>query len=267
MKITINEFINLVIRDRLAKDFTERGIKYNLVLKNGKVVSGTLNTIPLYQRKIGRTMLGVPFKPGIYLIREISTFRFYVGSTSNLCRRRSTHLAELLAGKHFNPKLNTAVQESSINHYEFHYFFFDHKDEDTREVLYEIEQEILNMYGGTDICFNIGSDVRAAWKGKPRSKESREAQSLKMSGRKKSEETRQRMSEIQQQLKIVLRPEIQKRRTETNSRPIYVEGKAYCSVDEFCRQHKMTGRTVRLRIASDDPKWFTWNYVDQLWNT
>lgn len=267
MRITINEFLNLVIRDRVTKEITERGFKYDLVFNNGKVVTGTLNTIPLYQRKIGRTMLGVPFKPGIYLIREISTFRFYVGSASNLCKRRSTHLTELLAGKHFNPKLNVVVQESSINHYEFHYFFFDRKDEDTREILYEIEQEILNMYGGTDMCFNIGSDVRAAQTGRSPTKEARLAQSLKMIGRKKSDETRARMSAAQKIHSKINQPHIRKRSREAISRSVYIEGKAYRSVDEFCRQHKMTGRTVRLRIASKDPQWSTWNYVDQLWST
>ncbi len=62
----------------------------------------------------------IPDASGIYKITCLATHKIYIGSTTNLRRRRSTHLSNLRLKKHGNPKLQNAW-----NTYGEHNFTFE----------------------------------------------------------------------------------------------------------------------------------------------
>ena len=115
----------------------------------------------------------------------------YWGSTKNLNHRKSKHRADLIKGRHCNRILQNAFDKFQT--YQFDIIVeLDNADERA-----EWEQELIDVWFGSEKCANILSNVGAtpSHKGKVRSKETR----AKMSARKRkhsshSEETKARIS-------------------------------------------------------------------------
>jgi group I intron endonuclease len=56
---------------------------------------------------------------GIYMIKNLSNGKMYIGKAKNLYRRRHQHFQELKRNKHKNPYLQNAVNKYGIQNFEF----------------------------------------------------------------------------------------------------------------------------------------------------
>jgi group I intron endonuclease len=89
-------------------------------------------------------------KSGIY---KITIGRWlYWGSTKNFTRRKSQHLRELKQGKHGNPILQNAYNKH--NSFEFEII----ANVEAQELI-EWEQEIIDVWFGTENCANLSAIV------------------------------------------------------------------------------------------------------------
>ena len=56
---------------------------------------------------------------GIYIIKNIITGDIYIGSTSNLIKRKSTHFRSLIKNKHHSVKLQRSYNKYGKENFEF----------------------------------------------------------------------------------------------------------------------------------------------------
>lgn len=258
IEITIDEF---AIKQFILPLGTppQKGFPATLISSDGTKLEGYMRSVPLTK------LTGIPEKlAGFYVIINYMLGGFYVGSTSCLCRRRSLHSRRLLRGIHFNPKLSEAFKSDIPTHFEFRYFYIERPTENVREVLYQLEQEVLDKYLDKPVCWNIGSDTRAAWKGRSPSAQTRQLISSKLTGKPKSPEARKNMS-LSHIGQIASAKSIEAHRKAT-SRGVYINGKAYRSIREAAELLNLGLSTIVRHANSSDPEWSNWNYVDQLWD-
>lgn len=180
---------------------------------------------------------------GVYKITNIVNNKIYVGSSSDINRRKSMHLKQLLNNTHFNKYL-----QHSFNKYGKQNFVFniieevnkvDNKEQ-LRKILLEREQYWLNKlrpYG--DIGYNIlkiaGSNL-----GKVVSNETKEKLRKLQLGRKRSAETRLKISNAQKDRKHKpLTEEHKKKISDANKGKIVsLENRVFYSIAN--RQYKHT---------------------------
>lgn len=91
----------------------------------------------------------IPRLPGQYFLYFLSTGHFYIGSTSNLCKRIARHKADLINNRHHNKKLQKVYNNTDAP------IYFYYKQFSTKEESLKIEQEKLNTYYHTGLCCNI----------------------------------------------------------------------------------------------------------------
>ena len=110
--------------------------------------------------------------------------RFYIGSTTNLEKRKQEHLKR---------KINYPFQRALRKHPEDFVWHFTEDGLSERR----FEQVLLNLYFGTKLCYNLTprADCPPGMAGRPVSEETRRKQSLVRTGLKRSKETRKKMSE------------------------------------------------------------------------
>ena len=96
----------------------------------------------------------IPRLPGQYFIYFLSTGHFYIGSTSNLCKRIARHKADLINNKHRNKKLQKIYNTTDAPVY------FYYKDFSTKEESLRIEQDNLDKYYCSGLCCNITTIAR-----------------------------------------------------------------------------------------------------------
>lgn len=102
-----------------------------------------------------------PQAPGLYFISSPVSDKIYVGSTSNLSRRKSQHYHDL--GKfHENPNLQELAQKHSRDEFRFTSLEL-YAD---RETLYRVEQALYDKLHECEMILNTGMDIKAAWKGR-----------------------------------------------------------------------------------------------------
>ena len=98
---------------------------------------------------------------GIYLIRNMVTGKFYIGSTSNLQRRKADHWNMLRKNIHKNAHL-----QSSWNIHGEAAFTFDILYECEVDRLSSIEQYLLSVYSGVSACYNMAKYVDCPTRGR-----------------------------------------------------------------------------------------------------
>jgi len=120
--------------------------------------------------------------PGIYIIYETETGKFYVGSSKNTLARIRNHFSNLRHNKHANKHLQNA-----FNKYSEKRFSYTVVEKCCVENLIELEQKWIDLLSAVDYGYNI----------KPMADSSRisEETKEKMRGRYVSEETRKKISE------------------------------------------------------------------------
>jgi len=92
----------------------------------------------------------------IYQILNIITGKFYIGSSINHIQRWVGHRTSLKHNKHYNPYLQKAWNKYGESAFEFCIL---HECE--TENLAKIEHAMLNMYVGTEWCYNIQRNAYA----------------------------------------------------------------------------------------------------------
>ena len=115
-------------------------------------------------------------KSGIYKITVGSWF--YWGSTKNFHRRKQEHIRELKQGKHKNSILQNAYNKH--NSFEFEVIANVEEQE-----LLEWEQELIDVWFGSENCANISKKVDAppSWEGRRLTEEHKTKLSFAAKGR------------------------------------------------------------------------------------
>lgn len=88
---------------------------------------------------------------GVYVIRSISTDRFYYGSSEDCRKRKQGHLRALRRGDHHSIFLQRVFNKYGEGDFRFT-FLIRCK---TREEAFGVEQNLLNQYVGKKGCMNI----------------------------------------------------------------------------------------------------------------
>lgn len=258
MEITLEDFV-------LTSIGTRSSVNATLVCPNGTRVHGAIRTIPLFER-FGESGISEDAF-GLYVLRDKLHNVFYIGSSVSLCKRRSEHARRIKKNKHQNNHLAAAFEYIPMHRIEFQYF---HPSLNTggkvKHYLRALEQEALDIFGKNPACLNVGMDAVSAMKGLPVPEETRKMISQSLTGHVHSEETRKKMGGSQRERLLAgLHPAFRKGHLEQLSDSIYLDGTAYRSVKEAIRLRNQTGRTIRLRLASNDPKWGNWYRVEDHW--
>lgn len=120
--------------------------------------------------------INIPRASGVYLITNKINQYFYVGSTVDFKHRWGLHLSDLKRQKHHNPRLQAAWNKYGEDSFEFSIIEFCPK-----ENLLEVEQKWLDSYnvGNRRDCYNFCTKAYSHL------------------GRKRSAETKRRLSESQ----------------------------------------------------------------------
>jgi group I intron endonuclease len=109
--------------------------------------------------------------------------KFYIGSTNNFEKRRSEHLCS----QHNYPFQNALRKNPEA-------FIWETVSDDSNEPI--LEQALLDMYYGTEQCYNLNpvANRPPSQAGLPVSKETRDKQSRSRKGKKRSIDTKQKIS-------------------------------------------------------------------------
>jgi group I intron endonuclease len=128
---------------------------------------------------------------GIYMIRNVITGQYYIGSAQNLKRRFREHEQQLKAGAHFNSRLQNAWNKHGATAF----VFFPLSMLQTKEQLIPAEQLMIDSYRAADCNFGYNSRPTAQSNlGHKFSDETRQKIRVANIGRKASAETRAKMS-------------------------------------------------------------------------
>lgn len=125
---------------------------------------------------------------GIYLIRNITNGKFYVGSAVDIKKRWSKHKWSLKKNHHENLHLQRAW-----NKYGDSSFVFETYLECSKENLRPIEQYLLDAFVGTEQCYNIAIDASVPARGLKHSAETIQKRSESLKGRLLSEEHKRKI--------------------------------------------------------------------------
>lgn len=90
-------------------------------------------------------------KIGVYQIRNIIDNKIYIGSSSNLYKRKKQHFSDLLSNRHENKYLQNAYNKYGLKN-----FVFEIIEICNENIKYRIEQYWLDkFYDKQDMCYNI----------------------------------------------------------------------------------------------------------------
>jgi hypothetical protein len=79
-------------------------------------------------------------KIGVYMIKNLMTGDFYIGSSVNIDKRWSDHISKLLYNKHTNTKLQNAINKHGLQ-----YFIFGIIELCTLDEINYLEQKYINQ--------------------------------------------------------------------------------------------------------------------------
>ncbi len=234
-----------------------------------------------------------PTQPAVYRITHQHSGSYYIGSTNNLNHRVTQHLDHLQRGSHHNRALQGLYKDSS--ELRFDYLTYSTIDEAHAE-----EQRQLDIYHGTPGCLNVGSGVVGPWTrgvpdeqrekmnagfreyarsdefrakrrelmlGNKVSEEQKIKTSLALTGIKRSEETRKKLSTAQQNRAarnreqfggVGMSPEQREKLSRAHSKAVLIDGVKYNSKKEAAAAHGIVVTSVTNRINSNDPKFAGW---------
>ena len=232
-----------------------------------------------------------PTAPGIYFISSPDSDKVYVGSTSNLARRRSQHHHDLQKG-HINPNLNALLEKHDRSSFRF----TSMEIYAPRETLYLVEQHLYDLLRGKDLILNTGLDIRASWKGREMPEELRTKLALAKIGTSghenqlkameklwKDDDFRQRKSESSK--KKWEDPDYRKKmleatlgsthsqerkdkisnslkgRVKTNSRQVSILGEIYPTINHAVEATGTPSATLRRWLDSDSPRYALYYYT------
>ncbi len=125
---------------------------------------------------------------GVYTIYNKISNKYYVGSSINICDRKSKHFLTLKKNIHSNIRL-----QNSFNKYGIEAFEFEVLEECDKEFIRDFENFWMNMLNTNNPSF--GYNIKNAYtKNFKLSEEARKKISISSSNRRHSEETRRKIS-------------------------------------------------------------------------
>lgn len=102
-----------------------------------------------------------PREPGIYMLENVQTGEFYVGSSVCIHKRVQVHFNRLRRGSHCNSRLQKSWNDHGPG--AFHVEIMEYT---TRKGTIVIEQEYLDSVVGLPKCFNMGLSAVSGTKGR-----------------------------------------------------------------------------------------------------
>lgn len=201
-------------------------------------------------------------KSGVYLIKNITNGKCYVGSSIHLELRQKEHFAALASNRHINKHLQNAYNKYGRSSFEFEIVETIPISENIKELLLEREQFwIDNLKPDYNILLVAGSTL-----GFHHSEETKKKISESTKGVKKSEEHAKHIREAQKGKTLTeehienLKKGYQKR---TNKSPhkaiISIDGVIYNSIKEASEQTGVKYNTIQKRLVN--PKFSNYFYV------
>lgn len=125
-----------------------------------------------------------PNKNGVYMFHNPETGEAYIGSSNDVERRKKTHELKLKNNEHGNRRFQAAYNRNSN-------FEFVAAPIDTRQEAFDVEQELLDEFGGSRYLLNMSMNARHC--NVEASEETRRKLSESLRGLKRSEETREKI--------------------------------------------------------------------------
>lgn len=136
-------------------------------------------------------------KAGIYKIVNLKNNKIYIGSSSNLKSRKYTHFKLLENNKHCNIKLQNSYNLHGKINFKWEVIEevqFNENKQILKENLLEREQYWIDKYFGKD-CYNF-NPIAGSRLGSKDSEETIEKKRISCTGKKRSEEFKQKMKEL-----------------------------------------------------------------------
>jgi len=96
---------------------------------------------------------------GAYVLTHTESGKVYIGSTSDFNKRRSSHIGHLKANIHGNRNLQECYNTSPHFHFKF-YLTGRTNDTEARQKAFDLEQEMLDHYSGTNNLLNRSPNSR-----------------------------------------------------------------------------------------------------------
>lgn len=125
-------------------------------------------------------------KSGLYLIENLDSNRFYVGSAVDLYKRMHVHLCQLKGNYHHNAFLQRDYNSGNKN------LFFTVLELMPKDLLITEEQKYIDAVDENIFCYNI-CQVAGSWLGKKHSAKTKKILSEKSIGRKVSDATKEKI--------------------------------------------------------------------------
>jgi len=150
-------------------------------------------------------------KSGIYKIVNVVNNKIYIGSAFNLKQRKSEHFSKLKKGKHVNIHLQRSFNKHGIKNFEFKIIEYV----ENKAIILDREQYWIDFYG-IDNIYNICS-VAGNTSGIKQSKESVRKRVEKITGMKRSNETKAKMSLASKGRKLGPMSDAEKKKRKDNS--------------------------------------------------
>jgi group I intron endonuclease len=201
---------------------------------------------------------------GTYMLHNSETDEVYVGSSSDLERRKAAHLSDLRAGRHKNKALQAAYNRNGN-------FDFVSLGLDSRQEAYAFEQLLITELGDHEGLLNvqrkvveIGEDqiakMTASRKGSVITEEHRLKISQTLEGREFSELTRQRISEGVKRHGDPS-PQAHAASKLASSKPVIVDGVRYECGTDAARVLGISSALLFYRINSESERFTGYSYA------
>lgn len=128
---------------------------------------------------------------GVYIIYNINSERFYIGSTINFYKRKLSHLFNLRNISHRNNFLQNDYSEQWLKFYKL--------ENVNKEILLKIEQKYIDKFFGRKDFYNLNSSAEHNFINRKHKTKSKQLISEKNTGKKRSLEIKQQMSKRQKE--------------------------------------------------------------------
>lgn len=224
----------------------------------------------LSSKELKAYLRGKPKTPCVYIMREKTTGKFYIGSTCHMAQRHERHLRDLTNGDHHNRTLQEIfTTEDNL--------VFDVLWLSTPDEIRTIEQSLLDEHHGKPECLNLGDSAIGAWKVVPES--IRAAISERRKGVATTPKGKPRTAEEKLAISIATRAAVagkpgpnfgktlsdvtRQRLSEAKSKPVSICGVFYNGTMVAAKALNIPYGKVMKRIYSASERFKDWFYIDE----
>lgn len=210
---------------------------------------------------------------GAYLIRDPRTGKLYAGSSKNIGTRLNEHRSTLRGGNHANIGMRELMSGREVGELEVQIV-----ECSTREEAYSKEQVLLEHYSETGLLLNRAKDSRNnrkfVW-----TEEEKRAQSERLTGHVKSQETCNKLSEAltgrsfglehRNALSVAAKDRMSKgpieqlsKQAERSKKPVVVDDISFESAAQAAMHFGLKETTMLYRLSSTSAQFQNWQYKE-----